>query len=600
METLVLTYSTSSIEECIAYARANRAVLISLTPESDAALISKKVSHKTLGDYAISKIPYDELYRKRLALWNSWGKIKVSGRTISDELTMDGIRLWDSVENEAGEVNLEFIMLYCDCVLRIIEKEKPKRIVSQDMRNLYLIPRERVFFPDLLRQICLRRCIELRLLGSARVESVLQKPAELSIHAFSQVRKLQRRLKKPLRGQTDVLFMVYGTGMDKTGAVQQSLIDKGVSAATICSGGLFDRSGSYLEQHGHRYAYIESYLTPTIRTSAKTYAKDVAMLWQRIPKEKFRYQYIDLYPTFRHQFEYLFRRRIPESAELVKLFNRAYDKLSPKLVVTTNDAPFFARVAVQVAQRRGIPTLLMQHANWLDVATVNNPLSDYVATWYQEKDAGKRLIRTGTTKYESIRQGVSRVDRSKVFSELKIPDKKLILFAGRYPIMRDLQRIRDVESIASSLDCFAVIKMHPAETPLTPKMITNLVPSKNIMVLRDYDFIRLLSASDLVITTDECTTSTDAVMAGKPTILVDYESGFDMPLQRYGTSKLPCVRAKSLDDLKRQVREQLLDEHKRQELIEREESYNRKVYAGDAVANLVKLIRKIISGNRRL
>jgi hypothetical protein len=592
MKEIILLHSSKGIEECVAFARAHSLIPVSLTPESDEWLASHSLAHKGIGDYGIRKIKYDDLYMKRLRLWRSWGEAEVAGRPLNKHLTVDGIDLWESVENEAGEVNLEIILVYCDVILQILRQEKPVAVLTQSSNPLYLIPRERQFFPDLIRQICRHLCIKIKFLGKVPGASMLQKPLEIAIRAAMLARGVQRKLEPGMKGRKDILFFAYGSGLDKIVALHRELKHCGVSSAAILGGGLFEKGGSYMRSTGSEFAYIDSLVTADDRVRAREDLHSIRALWKAFPKDATRYRGIDLYPVFGHQLAHLFHVRIPECALLARTLSRMYSDMHPSLVVTLNDAPFFGRIAVQAAKRHRIKTLLIQHANRIDPATRNYPLSDHVATWYEEK--GARYVRTGTPKYSGLRESVARHSKKEVYDELRLPDKPLVLFAARFPVSRDLQRMKDAAAAATLAGAILIVKLHPAETHLAARGITQAMGPRGVRVLRDYDFVKLLSASDVVISTDECTTSTDAVMVEKPLILVDYEQGFGIPFERYPRSELPCIRADSPQSLKIAIHNLLNDTKKNRLVVEKARGYNERVHASlDGLKSTAELIVKL-------
>jgi UDP-N-acetylglucosamine:LPS N-acetylglucosamine transferase len=609
MKTLIILYSRAGCRQLLRIRRRTAATIIALTPEAVALLTERSIPHQTPLEYGITPERYEEIYRRRIALFHVWGEIPVNGMPISKHLMIEGIDLWDCLENEAGEVNLENIMTACELLLSIIEHEKPDRIVSYEEVALYALPRDRVFYPDLLRAICHARAIPLKIVGKHVLSPhLLQKPFSASLNVLKRLRTYQRRKRMAYpeqRGDHRVLFFIYGTGMDKTAPVQKALLKSGIDAVTICTSGILsDSCGRYLENLQLPYAYYESFIDTGIIARTRQATARIHELWRNIERapSSFTYRDINLFPVFRHQLEYFFRTRIPELILLTFTLEKIYRHFRPQLVINMNDSVFFGRTVVQVARREHIESLLIQHANILDVATRLSPVSDHIATWYPigntPEATAHRFCVTGSTKRMSLMKELQDQSRNMVRKELGLSRRQqLVVYAARFPIARDYLRIADlIEILKQEKDAVIIVKLHPADTRQSTKKMTASFDVPRLRFLQDYPFVTLLSAADLVISTDECTTSTDAVMAGVPLIIACYEKNFDQVMVDVpiGGIGLPALRAKNPGELLTDVHTLLSDPETRRGLTDAMQEYNTAHFSDDNGERMIALIKRIL------
>jgi hypothetical protein len=613
MKTIVLVYSGKGLTRAIKTAEKTDSEIISLTPETDMLLSLRGVMFKSVSDYRIKAVPYEDIYLKRLKLFNEWGKVKINEDSLSKNLIMEGIDTWDCIENEAGEANLEFIIFYADIIQRIVDEEKPTSVTIFQLTNIYFVPRDKVFFPPLIESICRKHKIKLTLIGKAsKIKQVMQKPVDYLISLMKRYRQGQRKkLKNYNPGEKKVLFFLYGGGMDKTSHVQKALVEKGISAMTICSAGIMrDPCSDYFEKRNMEYAYSESFIDSEIIKKTSRLNSKLNEIWKLMIRNRraFTYDGIELFPAFSHQLEYFFRIRLPELITFILTLDKITGEMKPSLIINMNDSVFYGRAVVSHAKLRKIPTLLMQHANQIDISCRIEPRSDFIASWHsinpstlKKKEDISRFHVTGTTKQNTLVDDMKRCNKDMIRQKLGIDkSKKIVLFAARFPISRDFLRIKDFENILKEKEnVVGIVKIHPADTISSQKELSWVFRSKNLIIIRDIDFVSVLSISDFVISTDECTTSTDSIMVNKPLIIIDYEKGFDQIMTDLADKKItiPCLRATKEPELKEYIDKLLYDDKAVKNIIDLEKDYNNKnnSYNKDSEKRIVNVIEKIIA-----
>ncbi len=572
MKRIILAYSKKGIRALLR----KEGTIVSLTPEVDFLLKQQGVKFKGVTDYGIKTQDYGPIFKRSIALFRSWGEMRVGSKTISQHLTFSGLPLWKTVEHDAAELHLEYIMLYASILETVVRKEKPDIIITNRVRNLHFLPRDRIFFPELIESVAAKHGIEMEL-STPPTQAFLQPLVSSGMRTLNSIRSKQRSKMESyaLTSRRKALFVLNGNGLDKTSPVQEEL-QKDVDAIAVCTDGVRgNRCADYLGRDSLMYAYYQTLLDAASLRRAESFRERCLKLWDRVQTRRFEYEGIDLLPPFRHQMEEYFRLRFFEIAKMVAGLTKAYEKFKPYIVITVNDQVYFARAAVMLAKLGGIKTLLIQHAKDIDPSCRVEPLSDFIATWRdvtRTLDDGvdpSRFFVVGSTKEKTLTEDLKGADAKGVREELGIGRRKAVLFATRYPATRDLFRIKEFWGIIKSRnDAVGIVKVHPAETQFDRREFEKTFPG--LIFLKSYDFVKLLSVADIVVSSQECTTSMDAIMAKKPLITLKFEGGYDQPMTALiDFEGAPIVSSESPAQFRKDLVGLLKDTEARKEISQR-------------------------------
>lgn len=579
----------SKLEE--SFIRYNEATIVSLTAESDYFLRKKGYRYKSILDYNIKAKTYKQVYLERVRLFNKWVDSKINGKTLCEHLMVNDLPVLDLLESFVGELHLEVIMIYAGIVKGILEQERPQQVIFYNYKGFYTIPRYKVFFPDLITEVCAVLDIPTKIVKSF---NPFLKPFQALFNSsvkHSMLHKTKQRkkfAKYSLKDKKRVLMFLYGFGMDKTYPVEQKLIRKGIDVINICSGGVkINNCQDFFSSKPSMFAYNESFIDEEISRKVlmeqERLSKVFALLKQN--KHLFVSQGINLFTCLEHTFSQIFNYQLIQVLTTIFTFEKIFKEMKPSFIVTVNDSVFYGKCATLYAKRYGVKSLLIQHAGLPDISSILTPLSDHIAIWqeYKRLKGNKRYIVTGSTKLPFKKERFKEYNKKQVKKELGIaPDKRVILFAARYPTSRDFFRLQEVyDLVQTNSNLVAIIKQHPAEVIYPDKRLKKLFACKQMMFYKDIDFHKLLVVSDVVISTRECTTSVDTIMMEKPLIIYSLEESFNQPWsedKEFGDTP-PFLEVLKKGDLQKQVLMVLSDYNTKQKLKQRMVHYNTKNFS---------------------
>jgi hypothetical protein len=599
MKKVFFVYSKNKLKNIVDYSKKHDCILISLTSESDFLLTKENIVFKSIKSYNVKEQPYRELYLKRRKLLSEWGKIKISGKTLEKHLTINDVSLWDLLENELGELNLEVIISYVDIICRIIELEKPDIIFFSEDEKLYFVHRDRIFFPDLIKAVSekyaiISKCISCKF----NINKHLQKILNHSISFAAKYREIQRTGYKRCifnESKKKVLFFHYGGHMKTMAPIQHILVKKDIDVVSICGGGISSNTClDFFSEHNNKnmmYAYLESFSNQKIKEHTKKKKKEFSALWLIVDyhKQKFSYNGVIIFNIIKNELYNVFNLRLFSLTRLVFLMDNALSEIMPNMVVTLNESFFFGKCAALCAKKNNIKSILIQHAKSPDIFSLITPISDYICTWDDlDKRSlakgvdSKKFFALGSSKYKLIPNQMKSHNRNNILSELNIGlNNKIILFAARFSITRDYFRINEIAKYVDSdknKNIMLIVKLHPADIAVTLKELKKMFPYINIIFIRQFDFVKLLSIADVVVSTQECTTSLDTLIAEKPLITIAYEDSFDQPFTEIPSysKNSPFILAKNTEELKKNITTLLNNVNESRMLLKRIHNYNNK------------------------
>ena len=235
----------------------------------------------------------------------------------------------------------------------------------------------------------------------------------------------------------------------------------------------------------------------------------------------------------------------------VELIERALAAFSPRLVLLADEVMPFGVIAVNAAERMGIRTLNIIHGAMLDHPKHRACWATRVVVGGEASrrflrsrgTADERIVVTGLPQFDPLAddQALSRVP---VRRQLGIPDGvPLVVYtmlsgAGVTPLEEVLAATREVLDAAEHLRgaCSFVFKRHPADrADILSKTGVDLA-ARGIVATIDAPLHPLLWNADLVIT-QMSTTGQEAIMLGKPLIVVDVAGKPDtIPYVEYGAA----------------------------------------------------------------
>jgi glycosyltransferase involved in cell wall biosynthesis len=203
-------------------------------------------------------------------------------------------------------------------------------------------------------------------------------------------------------------------------------------------------------------------------------------------------------------------------------------------IVVSHDDHTLGRLAVKVAKKLDIPSLLVIHNPATSFCIRQLPIyATKAAVWgelhksefVKKKVPSSKLIVTGCPRFdEYVKKPLFA--REAVFKMLNLnQDKKTILLAPD-PIEANKQMelvMLSISLLKKINNIQIVIKLHPddKDPEFYHPIIKSIDPSESIVLTKDSDLFSLLNISDIVIV-DSSTVGLEAIILGKPVIAANF------------------------------------------------------------------------------
>lgn len=243
------------------------------------------------------------------------------------------------------------------------------------------------------------------------------------------------------------------------------------------------------------------------------------------------------------------------------------------IIVVTNDYLSFEKKVITIANKLGIPSLVVQHGALVEDAMFKKLIVTKMSVWGEstkewainlgeDKD---KLIITGAPHFDKYIKNKPKEKRG-VLNKLKIPLSKKILLYTTQPIIHDVKiphshiTLKDHKDIlytlcraAKELDLFLIIKLHPSNE-LSNKELHNLIPRigfKNYLFVEHgkANLIDLINICDIFVTYMS-TTAIEAMIFKKPIITINFLNKFDpVNYSKHGCS----IQANTKEELDKAV-----------------------------------------------
>jgi hypothetical protein len=367
-----------------------------------------------------------------------------------------------------------------------------------------------------------------------------------------------------------VLFVTYGGGH----AAMVAPVVRALSAyPDIVSETLaLTLGGPYFKRQGLSYKGFKDFLTPADR-DAMEWGRRLAEQSHRPAtgieqEEAIAYlglSYWDLVMREgRAQAARLWVEKQREAFYPLSVMERVIGRSGPDMVVTTN-SPRSEQAAIQVANRRGIPTLSMQDLfgvfNWCqpqaDYVTVISPLVIENIIRDKGRRAGQEYLVTGNPAFDSAfdhRGPVNVAWRQTHLPSLPANAKALLWVDEGNNVYRppgesrSVVHIRSDEEITCCLETLArstrasdgylLIRPHPSQQRAVYDQWMNEAGHRHVIFAGDLPLYPLLNAVDAVATFTS-TVGCEALLMGRPVIQIGYHRGQrNLLLGEWGVARL--------------------------------------------------------------
>jgi predicted glycosyltransferase len=278
---------------------------------------------------------------------------------------------------------------------------------------------------------------------------------------------------------------------------------------------------------------IDSYSNMEIRKNIKKFSKFLERQWKKIKKD-FKIKKIsgEDYSKIMRALEYFChtRKSYLEIIRLIELYKKAFHIEKPKVLIVSDDANVYGRVAVEVAKEMGIKTICIQHGQ-LEGNTINkngtekiivngNNDKKYLISKGIKKD---KIEVTGQIRFDDLPKKM-KFDKGKLCKKFGIiSHKKVIVYSYQTPLPGE-----NVIENAKNLFIKEIQKLpfKNEEVIITMRSDTKIPKEfrkKNIKLLPGADIQELAVCGDLLITAFS-TAAIEFVLMGKPVISINIGS----------------------------------------------------------------------------
>jgi len=525
LKTLILLNSEDNIKKAVSLCKSNDLIM-----PLNVFLGSKiKAQRKDLYSYDID---VSNINKEAWNLVNKWLSSTIDKHSLQSLFTHRKYSFLKINRTPLYEYMTRLIkqLMYLD---KVITTEKSSRIIVFESDSA-LIEKDRSFLIAVLR--ILRKKHKFSLVIQKR-NSILKNIAlRKSIKAAMKLRTLQRSTYQQLpASKTTNLFFCYGIYMldiCMTKTLFQNLSDQDSESMYICADGVRSSSGhDYAKENNCYYSYLEPFMDQELKRKARGYEKKNKKSWKTLVnnhqfRELFRYKSFDIFPILLPYLKHLlvdeFRNHIRSALAIEKLIR----KCNPKIAFFTNDSLPWSANAVNVLRQQKIRTVFIAPSSWADKYGSSVLNSDCAFVWSKMEQqkfldmgvAKNRLFISGTDAYSKVISKFRNLNPDDIRYDLKLGTQKVIVFVCRFYIGQDIQRIWKLIQVLENTNHILIVKMHPGDMCQSPKELLKFFNSRNLRIIRDYSFYKLLKISDLVISNEACTTSQDAIAFSAPLV----------------------------------------------------------------------------------
>lgn len=258
-------------------------------------------------------------------------------------------------------------------------------------------------------------------------------------------------------------------------------------------------------------------------------------------KEIFTYRGKAAWEVFERVIAGFLLRDFPRARRNIKLVEKVYNKLSPRMVVLREAVRMSERAIVFTAKKFGIPTLVIQHGLLAEGGVYDKLCADRIALWgrsgidwYAAKgnDVSGCVV-TGNPGHDAIHDRAVKPIRGDGNTILYLPsyfENPRHLFNAFYS--HDLE-YEALDEVLRMMDRFPekrlVIKLHPFDDKCAlSRVASRIMGHPNVSATKDDDLIVLTEESSLVITSLFSSAALTAVILGKPLIVLSLHSMDDL------------------------------------------------------------------------
>ncbi len=549
-------------------------LFIALNDKVYSSLKNKGVYYKKLEEYSTK----EDLNKKTINWIKEFPNQKIKdNKNFKEYFVYKNISLWWMMEFYLYESTIFYesfndVMINTEKILRIVEKEKPHRIILIDDGNLE---------SSIIKAVAKSKnvkVVKIKNNFNKLIKRVKEKIVPTLFLNYKILRFLMRKgywgflsifnKKRKNDGKKKILLFseyVWGETIDSVTGKKKiddlrftNLISEfrkeneyNIVVSDVPIG--FQLGTKYFTKRLNKYAEyhpFEKYIKLRDFLSIRKDKKMLLNKWNFAKKKSlFVYEDVNLRKILEPKISFFFERYIDEMFLFFKAIDREIKIEKPSIVVLSCEVTPFGRIATALGKNNRLKVTVIQHgALSEDVDTLKNkediskdndvkvpycPIPDvsFVYGNFQKnllvnKGNYKKewIIPVGNIRYDTIKHYGEIYDKYKLYSLYGFNKSKKLILLSSVPFYKDSDQIDFLKTVYKSVKEFDVnfmIKIHPNEKNIKiHKVLARKIKLKNFRIVKDVDFNELLYCCDLVITAYS-TSAIDAQAFGKPTIVVD-------------------------------------------------------------------------------
>ena len=326
---------------------------------------------------------------------------------------------------------------------------------------------------------------------------------------------------------------------------------------------------------------LDSPKSKFVKNSISTLKKSIQELTRYNPNEIFVYREISLWNSIKPLFnEIFFEPYLPSYLNTIEKFEYFLEKTKPKVIIQLYETGPYAKAIQVSAKKLGIRTIGIQHGLipsdypdyiFKDVQNIENPFGNIIpdstlvfGNFYKKilTEIGSypndKVSILGHPEYLDINK-IKKITSNNFHRKYNFKNKKIILI----PLVALLATITNnahkiildtlYETFKNNDDYIILVRPHPGDK-LTQQYLEQFYPTKNF-ILSKASLIEDILSSNVIVTTMGSTVSTEAVLLGRPVLLVNLSKNSDFDIVSSEMIKKQVATLVSPDNLILQLKQ---------------------------------------------
>ena len=314
----------------------------------------------------------------------------------------------------------------------------------------------------------------------------------------------------------------------------------------------------------------------------------------------FKIENMSFWSLFRKTFFTLIEKRFQNHSYEIDLAQDLLNKYSFDGILLQNEAGPHEQILIQLSKSQKIPIYLMQHGLIFDTDEalsmnkyqgVLGQNSDYQLVWgnidyeYRKKHGfdPDKIIKIGSPIYDNF-SNYENSEKNYILLATSGPTKEKIFDLTVESITKNIETIKKISEIITSMNHDLVIKIHPSPDEFDPTELVKKINS-NIRVIKSGNISSVIKNCSLIIVIDFSSVILDAYLLEKPIISIPVKNnGYGLPTALVDNS---CT-IRNIENLEKTINQILQSKYS-------EKIKNSRISARNYLSNIDSSAEKLLS-----